>query len=711
MKICRSCSAENDDKATRCSDCGSSFVDDKISSAETEFLDDSHFILEEGDQIDDRFRIIRKLGEGGMGAVYLVTDDILKDKYALKLIHAKLVRSHEARERFLNEVSISRKMVHENIIRVFDFGSFDEYRYYFTMEYLQGATLAELLEQRRGQMPPFDIDAIRQIMLPLLDGLGYAHKQGSIHRDMKPGNVMVEGGFAAGKTKIKILDFGIARTMSGSRFTHISQALGTAYYMAPEQLEDAHDIDPRADLYGCGMILYELLTGKRAMGRFPLPSELYSQIYTPLDKVVVTALATDPSARYPDAAALRADLESALAETGEELDKSRKRKEQEQKEQELQARLAPLLSDLESALNSRKWERALELCEEILTLDPENSAAARARQSVEEGLRLEREKEAEEKRKAAEAARRKKEQQAEAKRRAEEAARQRELEKRIAELEERLARRVAEDHASPGPSPAAAGPVSDPGSGTPGDIFVDPFTGMEFVYVKGGCFAMGDTFGDGPDDEQPVHEVCVDDFYLGRYAVTPAEWEKVMGENPSYFDKGGKYPVESVSWEDVQEFIRRLNRKSGMNYRLPTEAEWEYAAREGGKKVRFGTGRDTIGPDEANFNACKEVKEPYSRMGWYRKETIQVNSFRPNGLGLYNMSGNVWEWCQDWYDKDYYKTSPRRNPTGPSSGASRVLRGGSWFSVPRNVRAAYRGRNSPGNRNDALGFRLAFPAQ
>lgn len=114
--------------------------------------------------------------------------------------------------------------------------------------------------------------------------------------------------------------------------------------------------------------------------------------------------------------------------------------------------------------------------------------------------------------------------------------------------------------------------------------FKDPVTGMEFVFIKGGCFDMGDTFGDGRADEKPVHEVCVGDFYIGIYEVTQAQWEKVMGNNPSKFKGGGNYPVERVSWNDIQDFIERLNRQGGKRYRLPTEAEWEYAARSGGKK-------------------------------------------------------------------------------------------------------------------------------
>ncbi len=167
-----------------------------------------------------------------------------------------------------------------------------------------------------------------------------------------------------------------------------------------------------------------------------------------------------------------------------------------------------------------------------------------------------------------------------------------------------------------------------------------------------------------------------------------------MGNNPSYFKKGDDYPVENVSWYDAQEFIGKLNRRTGnrFGFRLPSEAEWEYACRSGGKPEKYCGG-----------NAV-------DRLAWYRNNrgghTHPVGTKAPNGLGIYDMSGNVWEWCMDWYDKNYYKRSPRNNPHGPSSGYIRVLRGGAWDVGPWNGRSACRGWLRPGNRGDFLGFRL-----
>ena len=230
------------------------------------------------------------------------------------------------------------------------------------------------------------------------------------------------------------------------------------------------------------------------------------------------------------------------------------------------------------------------------------------------------------------------------------------------------------------------------------DLMVDPATGMEFVHVKGGCFQMGDTFGEGDSDEFPVHEVCVSGFLIGKYMVTQDQWVKIMGSNPSRFQKGGDYPVENVSWEDAQRFIVLLNEKSGRKYRLPTEAEWEYAARSGGKNERYaGTSRDS------------QLK----KYAWYylnsRQSTNPVGKKLHNEFGLYDMTGILWEWCSDWYGSRYYNTSPRNDPTGLPNGFFRSLRGGSWDTDNRNVRIASRYRAAPETKNAKRGFRLLLP--
>ena len=217
------------------------------------------------------------------------------------------------------------------------------------------------------------------------------------------------------------------------------------------------------------------------------------------------------------------------------------------------------------------------------------------------------------------------------------------------------------------------------------------------VYVEGGTFMMGATSEQGTDaadGEKPVHQVTLSSFSIGRYEVTQEEWQAVMGSNPSYF-KGAKRPVESVSWNDCQEFIRKLNAMTGRRFRLPTEAEWEYAARGGNRSQGY------------KYSGSNNLNS----VAWYADNsgntTHDVGLKSPNELGIYDMSGNVWEWCQDWYDINYYSSSPQTNPMGPSSGSYRVDLGGSWYSYARSCRVSYRFNNGPGLRDLNLGLRLA----
>jgi len=249
------------------------------------------------------------------------------------------------------------------------------------------------------------------------------------------------------------------------------------------------------------------------------------------------------------------------------------------------------------------------------------------------------------------------------------------------------------------PAPAKAESPAPAAKTAPGE-YRETATGMEFVLVKGGCYQMGDTFGEGEDDEKPAHEVCVKDFYLGKYEVTQGQWKRVMDDNPSFFEESDDNPVDTVSWNDAHEFIRKLNQMSGKSYRLPTEAEWEYAARNGRNGEKWaGTSKES------------ELREYAWFSGNSGNKTHPVGQKRPNGLGLYDMSGNVWEWVRDSYDEDYYRNTPKNDPQGPGSGQNRVLRGGAWIYEPWHLRVSARGRYSPGLRTNDAGFRLGLSAQ
>ncbi len=215
---------------------------------------------------------------------------------------------------------------------------------------------------------------------------------------------------------------------------------------------------------------------------------------------------------------------------------------------------------------------------------------------------------------------------------------------------------------------------------------------FQMVSVEGGTFQMG---GDMNDNEKPVHEVKLNGFSIGQTEVTQELWEAVMGTNPSNW-KGLKLPMERVSWNDCQTFITKLNSLTGQQFRLPTEAEWEYAARGGNQSKGY------------TYSGSDNLED----VAWYTSnsgsKTHEVATKSPNELGIYDMSGNVWEWCQDWYGSDYYSSSVTNNPKGPDSGSRRVGRGGCWGDDTWSCRVAGRSNGMPTGKGSNVGFRLAL---
>jgi uncharacterized protein (TIGR02996 family) len=249
--------------------------------------------------------------------------------------------------------------------------------------------------------------------------------------------------------------------------------------------------------------------------------------------------------------------------------------------------------------------------------------------------------------------------------------------------------------------------------------------GMRLALIPPGRFRLGSPSGEnerGGDEE--AHEVeLMRPFYLGVVPVTQGQWLLVRGTNPSYFCATGEgkeevegmdtsdFPVETVSWEDAQAFLEKLaalpeEKEKGWKYRLPSEAEWEYSCRGGASSSPFCFGA-SLSSTQANFNG----EYPYggAEKGPYLGRTCPAASYRPNAFGLFDLHGNVWEWCEDWYAEDYDGKSPAQDPTGPPDGSYRVVRGGSWSSLGSGCRAAVRGGGTPSDRNFALGFRVAAP--
>jgi formylglycine-generating enzyme required for sulfatase activity len=242
---------------------------------------------------------------------------------------------------------------------------------------------------------------------------------------------------------------------------------------------------------------------------------------------------------------------------------------------------------------------------------------------------------------------------------------------------------------------------------------------LTMMFIPAGTFRMGSPLSEPErgSDEGPQHEVTLTrPFYMGIYPVTQRQYQTVMGVNPAYFQgaKGGgpEFPVESISWQEAVEFCRKLSvlpeeKAAGRVYRLPTEAEWEYACRAG-VPMPFASGL-TLSGREANFNS----NYPYgpTTRGGYLERTTKVGSYPPNPFGLFDMHGNIWEWCADYYDRVYYRNSPRYDPQGPGEGTLRVVRGGSCYNIGRFCRSAYRFGIGPGNRDIDVGMRVVMQVQ
>jgi len=229
----------------------------------------------------------------------------------------------------------------------------------------------------------------------------------------------------------------------------------------------------------------------------------------------------------------------------------------------------------------------------------------------------------------------------------------------------------------------------------------EPATGMAFVRVPGGCYAMGDSFGGGDHNEQPVHEVCVKEYWIGKFEVTQGEWTALMPGNPAAWAGSPRHPVDGVTQRDIAAFVARLMDKNpGRVFRLPTEAEWEYACRGGGRQEKFGGGAP---PDGANTAEYADV---------HGEGTLPVGSFPPNALGLHDMSGNLWEWVGDVYAADAYARHARDDPHYQAEGPARLLRGGGWSHDAFFARCAKRHMHCrPSARFDFVGVRLVMEAR
>jgi eukaryotic-like serine/threonine-protein kinase len=670
------------------------------------------------------YRVLQVLGIGGMGVVYKAEDPNLGRIVALKAMLPSAARKKSATERFLREARAAAALKHDHVVSIFQVGE-DRGIPFLAMEFLEGESLEDCLKRERRLSVSNSLRIAREIA----DGLVAAHERGLIHRDIKPANVWMEkrpvrrkdgSGAARVSARAKILDFGLARGAADATITQSGAIMGTPAYMSLEQARGER-VDGRCDLYSLGVVLYRMLTGRLPFEGNNLVSVLAAMVsQTPIEPCVhepsipasLNVLILRLVAKNPD------DRPASAAEVYDALC-------------DIEATFVPLTSaptiGPDSTVSAphapkpvapgppRRWPILalaigamavaavvfvfLVLKDKIQLLRDDQVLAATA--TLPTVAKNDPPKEDPPK---------------------EDPPKKDppivkdippvtksppEANPQIAKLEPKV---IPAPQQIPPPPPPTEIPVE-----------VKNSIGMRLVYIRPGKFMMGSpkservwvgqTFGNFAEErasQEMEHEIEITGgFCLGKYPVTQKEYEEVMGENPSSFSsKGGRaalvagldtsrYPVEQVSWNDAKEFCRKLSLLEGKAYRLPREAEWEYACRAG-TKTAYNVG-PTLSKADANFGGKKGRPE-------------SVGSYKANAWGLCDMHGNVWQWCEDFYDKDHYRMSEARNPVGPAVGWCRVIRGGNWGADASSCRSAYRDWYVPRYLDGYIGFRVAYQA-
>ena len=640
-----------------------------------------------------KYQILEKIGAGGMGQVYKAFHSGTERIVAIKMILKKGKIDPEVVKRFEREVKAAAKLVHSNIITVFDADQADG-RIFMVMEYIKGDDLGGIL-RKKGQL---SVSEAVDYILQAARGLKYAHDQGVIHRDIKPGNILVD---LSGN--VKIVDMGLAKVESKeddesiSMLTAPAAIMGTVDFMSPEQGFSSKNVDARADIYSLGATLFFLLTQKvmfpgysafeklLAHRESPIPSlsNFRVDITPDLEIAFMKMVAKKVEDRYASMAEVVSTLSRLQTEIGENsvateilatncfevpsslelidiqsvLTNLGKEGNNETDKHVGGKTLAYISGMLKKTYTSKVLAVTgiivLVLLVLMLLMKPGTNVKEEVKAQIAELAKLKLEEEA--KAKQMEMVKLKQEEEAKVK--------QMELVKSKAGKEE----------------------VAD-------IVKVAASIEKDLVLIPVGKFMMGSPESEkGRRDNETQHEVTLTkSFYMGKYEVTQEQWESVMGNNLSS-NKGAKLPVTDVSWNDCQDFIKKLNASTKGGYRLPTEAEWEYACRAG-KTTAYA-----VGASLTNIDANIE--------GGPAGSIKAVGGYNPNAFGLYDMHGNVWEWCNDDWKADYPAGSAT-DPKGPATGTHRVLRGGSFIDFASLARSSDRLNNSPTDRFLNGGFRL-----
>ncbi len=629
---------------------------------------------------------IRELGRGGMGVVYLAKNRLMDRLEVLKVVSPSLVKSEVDRARFLREIRAVAMLRHPNVVMAYnaqELGSL----LILSMEYVNGEDLHQLVA-RTG---PQSIRRCATFGCQIALGLQHAHETGMVHRDIKPNNVLCTT--LNKKIYVKVADFGLAKfsreSTTRTDLTGTESSLGTPNYMAPEQARDASKADIRADLYSLGATLYYLLTGRPPFvgssyndliiqlisESCPPIASLRPDIPPTLAAVVHKLLAKEPSERYQTPAEVARALLPFSKQTEPDrtepaiLDSLAPRNAvpiaKRKKQSSVMARVIPVLRratpSAQSANETPSAHATPRFGEPIIDLTP---AKARVGYWVAFYATI--------------------------------------------VLIVALITGFILTYRPTNKQPNAN---TKPTPGEKLTLDLGDGVSMDFVYCPPGTFLMGSDPKVDTDHylDELQHEVVLSNgFFIGRDEVTQAQWQTLMGSNPSSF-VGERNPVDSVTWKLAIDFCEKVQAKTGKPIRLPTEAEWEYAAR-GGTTTPFYWGTELNGT-QANCDGNHPCGT--GTIGPYFQGTKPVGSYTtgfPHPWGLNDVSGNVAEWCQDVYDPKFYQTTPQVDPLNlvSTNSKSHVIRGGHWYSLARKTRVSFRDTRTTDESSNQTGLRVCF---
>ncbi len=755
--------------------------------------------------LDKKYRLISKLGEGGMGSVFRARRMFIDDFVAIKFMRPEVVANEDIRQRFYHEARVAARMQHPNVVAVYDFGETAEGLAYLVMEFLEGQSLGELLHQRG----PLELEQVLELGIQICEALNCMLENNVIHRDLKPDNIMLVPDNQSG-WMVKVVDFGVAKILeSDYQLTRVQARIGSPVYSSPEQYLGKY-VDHRTDLYGLGVIFYECLTGHvpfEALTQNELLAAIVHKMPQRLDEkidgfttlmadLVQWLLAKDPNDRPHDATevsrclqTLRDGKKSLLLYEDERRVESRRdagvpvktvrSKEPSQPRSKNESaqrknasskspRVAPVAANVAPIFRPRSVRRRIKRkikslarpvfiagaatfsvmlgwwvlsgmpavqdfvpVAAIYSFLPQKSAPPRLPPQTRTTVAIPMKARLDSTNTA-----------------------QMPLTNGTTVPNDSLNQKVANK-----PARATAARTSDgivpvraetkkvvanrnatgikpQAARRPADEIALP---ANMVFVKDSSYQRGDIFGEGASNERPVHWVRLNGFYISKFEVTneeylafvtatkanlpewmdPASKYYYQSGNDNFYKKLGaalydpKHPVVGISWHDAKKYCEWLSQKGPWQYRLPTEAEWEAAARGGRSRLKYSWGEGAPQPGKGGNIADESLKEvlPNLSMIWRAYNdtyiyTAPVGKFGANGFGLYDMTGNVWEWCSDWFGANEYEKRDGNNPMGPSNGTEKVIRGGSWSDTPDKLRLSYRRGVPPTFRSNNLGFRI-----